>query len=147
MSTYFPRGKNLESQRKWYLVDAKGLTVGRLASRIAPVLMGKNKPRYTPFLDTGDHVIVINAGGVEFKGNKWDQKLYRRHSGYPGGLKETTALQMRAKHPERIIELAVKRMLPKNKLGRKMFKKLRVYAGSEHPHQAQKPEQLKFEMR
>ncbi|RMG51384.1 MAG: 50S ribosomal protein L13 [Acidobacteria bacterium] len=146
MSTYFPTGKNLESQRKWYLVDAEGLTVGRLASRIAPILMGKNKPTYTPFLDMGDHVIVINAAKVKFTGRKWKAKYYRHHSGYPGGLKEFTAEQILQKHPERLIELAVRRMLPKTKLGRKMFKKLKVYAGSEHPHQAQKPEPLKIEM-
>jgi large subunit ribosomal protein L13 len=147
MSTYFPSGKNLESQRDWYLVDAQGLTVGRLASRIAPILMGKNKPSYTPFLDTGDHVIIVNADQVKFTGNKLDDKLYRRHSGYPGGFKEITARKMLAKHPERIVELAVKRMLPKTKLGEKMFKKLKVYAGGEHPHQAQTPKSLKLETR
>lgn len=147
MSTYFPTGKNFESHRKWYLVDAQGMTVGRLASRIAPILMGKNKPSYTPFLDLGDHVIVINAAQVNFTGNKWDEKLYRRHSGYPGGLKEITARKMLAKHPERVVELAVKRMLPKTRLGEKMFKKLKVYAGPEHPHQAQMPQVLQFETR
>jgi large subunit ribosomal protein L13 len=144
MSTYFPKGKDLESQRKWYVVDAADMTVGRLASRIAPILMGKNKPTYTPFLDMGDHIIVINAEKVNFTGQKWEEKLYRRHSGYPGGLKEITAGQMLAKHPERILEFAVRRMLPKTKMGRQMFKKLKVYSGSEHPHQAQKPEVLTF---
>lgn len=147
MSTYFPSGKNLEAQRAWYLVDARGCTVGRLASRIATILMGKNKPSYTPFLDVGDHVIVINAAEVRFTGNKWDEKLYRRHSGYPGGLKETSARKLLATHPERIIEYAVRRMLPKTKLGEKMFKKLKVYAGSEHPHQAQKPQPLSWQTR
>ncbi len=147
MSTYFPSGKDLESQRKWYLVDAQGLTVGRLASRIAPILMGKNKPSYTPFLDVGDHVVIVNAAEVKFTGNKWDEKLYRRHSGYPGGLKEISARKVLATYPERIIEMAVKRMLPKTKMGEKMFKKLKVYAGSEHPHQAQQPEPLKIETR
>lgn len=147
MSTYFPTGKKVESQRKWYVVDAQGMTVGRLASRIAPILMGKHKPSYTPFLDLGDHVIVINAAQVKFTGNKWNEKLYRRHSGYPGGLKEITARKLLATHPERIIELAVKRMLPKTKLGEKMFKKLKVYAGPDHPHQAQKPQALTMNSR
>lgn len=145
MSTYFPSGKNLESQRKWYLIDAQGLTLGRLASRVAPILMGKNKPSYTPFLDLGDHVIIVNATQIKLTGNKWDAKVYRRHSGYPGGLKEVRAQKLLATHPERIIELAVRRMLPKTKMGEKMFKKLKVYAGSEHPHQAQVPKPLKLE--
>jgi len=147
MKTYFPSGINLESQRKWYLVDAKGQTVGRLASHIAPILMGKHKPNYTPFLDLGDHVIVINANQVKFTGNKWDEKVYRWHSGYPGGLKETPARVMLAKHPERIVAWAIKGMLPKTTLGRKMGKKLKVYAGSEHPHQAQRPEPLTIKTR
>jgi large subunit ribosomal protein L13 len=147
MSTYFPSGRDLESQRKWYLVDAKGLAVGRLASQVAPILMGKHKPSFTPFLDLGDHVIVINAQQVEFTGNKWQAKQYRWHSGYPGGLKETSAQAMLKKHPERIIEWAIKGMLPKTKLGRKMGKKLKVYAGSEHPHEAQQPEALSITTR
>ena len=145
MSTYFPSGKNLESQRNWYLVDAQGMTVGRLASRIAPILMGKNKPSYTPFLDVGDHVVIINAAQINLTGNKLDAKVYYSHSGYPGGLKEITARKLLAKHPERILELAVRRMLPKTKIGEQMFKKLRVYAGSDHPHQAQMPKSLTFE--
>lgn len=140
MSTYFPSGENLESQRKWFLVDASGLTVGRLASRVAPLLMGKHKPNYTPFLDLGDHVVVINAEQVKFTGSKWKEKMYRWHSGYPGGLKETSAETLLAKHPERIVAWAIKGMLPKTKLGRKMGKKLKVYVGGEHPHQAQQPE-------
>jgi large subunit ribosomal protein L13 len=107
--------------------------------------MGKNKPSYTPFLDLGDHVIIVNATQIKLTGNKWDAKVYRRHSGYPGGLKEVRAQKLLATHPERIIELAVRRMLPKTKMGEKMFKKLKVYAGSEHPHQAQVPKPLKLE--
>ena len=145
MKTFVPSGKNLETQRKWYLVDATGMTVGRLASRVAPLLMGKHKPTYTPFLDLGDHVIVINAANVVFTGQKWRQKVYRSHSGYPGGLKETTARQLMAKHPERVVELAIKGMLPKTPLGKKMARKLKVYAGPEHPHQAQQPEVLTFD--
>ncbi len=131
-----------EVEKKWYVVDASGKTLGRLASRIATILMGKHKPIYTPHVDTGDYVIVVNAEKVALTGKKLDQKKYYRHSGYPGGLKVVTARQMLQKHPERVVYLAVKRMLPKNKLGRKMLKKLKVYAGSEHPHQAQKPEPL-----
>ncbi|HXF04685.1 MAG TPA: 50S ribosomal protein L13 [Blastocatellia bacterium] len=145
MKTFVPSGKNLEKQRKWYLIDATGMTVGRLASRVAPLLMGKHKPTYTPFLDLGDHVIVINAANVVFTGQKWRQKVYRWHSGYPGGLKETTARHLMAKHPERVVELAIKGMLPKTPLGKKMARKLKVYAGPEHPHQAQKPEILTFD--
>lgn len=144
MRTYVPSGKNLEAGRKWYLVDAAGKTVGRLASRVARLLMGKDKPNYTPFLDMGDHVVIINAEKVVFTGRKWQQKVYRRHSGYPGGLKEITARQQLEKHPERILELAIRGMLPKNKLGRAMAKKLRVYAGPNHPHSAQKPEPIDF---
>lgn len=144
MKTFVPSGKNLEKQRKWYLVDATGMTVGRLASRVAPLLMGKHKPTYTPFLDLGDHVVVINAANVVLTGQKWRQKVYRWHSGYPGGLKETTARQLMAKHPERVVELAIKGMLPKTPLGKKMGRKLKVYAGPEHPHQAQQPEVLTF---
>jgi large subunit ribosomal protein L13 len=126
------------------VVDAKGKTLGRLASEVARILRGKHKPQYTPHVDTGDFVIVINAAQVELTGKKWSKKMYYRHSGYPGGLKVTPAAEMRAKHPERLIELAVKGMLPKNTLGRQQFKKLKVYAGSEHPHQAQKPEVLEL---
>jgi len=144
MTTYVPSGKDVERQRKWYLVDAAGMTVGRLASRVARILMGKHKPEYTPFLDLGDHVIVINAAQVRFTGRKWEQKVYRYHTGYPGGLKEIPAKRMLAEHPERIVEWAILGMLPKTKLGKKMAKKLRVYAGPEHPHEAQRPEPLTF---
>jgi large subunit ribosomal protein L13 len=144
MRTYVPSGKNLEASRKWYLIDAAGKTVGRLASRVARLLMGKDKPNYTPFLDMGDHVVIINAEKVVFTGRKWQQKVYRRHSGYPGGLKQISAREQLDKHPERILELAIRGMLPKNKLGRAMAKKLRVYAGSNHPHSAQRPEPIDF---
>jgi len=140
--TYVPKGPLPEPERKWFLVDATGLTVGRLASQIAPILMGKHHPRYTPFLDMGDGVIVINAEKVVFRGNKWDQKLYRWHTGYPGGLREIRAKDLMAKFPTRILHHAIVGMLPKTKLGRKMAKKLRIYAGPNHPHQAQRPQPL-----
>lgn len=127
-------------ERKWYVVDAEGKRLGRLASEVATLLRGKHKPTYTPHVDTGDHVIIVNAEKIELTGNKLHDKKYYRHSGYPGGLKERTALEMKQKKPERMIELAVKGMLPKGPLGRKMFKKLHVYSGPEHKHQAQKPE-------
>jgi large subunit ribosomal protein L13 len=142
MSTYFPSGKDLEQHRKWYVVDADGATVGRLASQVARILMGKNKPTYTPFLDLGDHVIIINASKVVFKGNKTDEKMYRRYTGYPGGLREVSARDLLAKRPDRLLEIAIKGMLPKTKMGRAMASKLKVYAGAEHPHGAQKPEPL-----
>lgn len=144
MSTYFPSGKGLAENRKWYLVDAAGKPVGRLATEIARILTGKNKPEWTPFLDMGDHVIVINARQTHFKGSKAEQKIYRRHTLYPGGLRETPVQKMYATHPERIVEFAVRGMLPKTKLGRAMGKKLKVYAGAEHPHAAQKPEAVTF---
>ena len=147
MSTYFPSGDGLADNRKWYVVDAEGQTVGRLATEVARVLTGKNKPQYTPFLDTGDHVIVINARRAVFKGSKNEQKVYRRHTLYPGGLREVSVTEQFEKHPERVIELAVKGMLPKNKLGRAMAKKLKVYAGAEHPHSAQRPEPLAIDER
>lgn len=142
MSTYFPSGVNLEQSRKWYVIDAEGQVVGRLAARVAKILMGKNKPTYTTFLDTGDHVVIINAEKIVFKGNKLEDKMYRYHTTFPGGLKETKAKDMLAKHPERILEEAIKGMLPKTKLGKAMVKKLKVYAGDQHPHAAQKPEVL-----
>ena len=142
MSTYFPSGKGLEQHRQWHVVDADGMTVGRLASEVAHILMGKHKPTYTPFLDTGDHVIVINASKIVLKGNKLNDKFYRHHSGWPGGLKEISARDLLAKNPARLVELAVKGMLPKTKLGRAMGGKLKVYAGAEHPHGAQKPAPL-----
>ena len=125
--------------RRWYLVDAEDQTLGRLASRVAQILRGKHKPIYTPHLDTGDHVLVINAEKVALTGRKMDQKTYYRHSGYPGGLKEEPIKRVLEQHPERVIEGAVRGMLPKGKLGRAMYKKLRVYAGSDHPHAAQQP--------
>ncbi|NNE68254.1 MAG: 50S ribosomal protein L13 [Pyrinomonadaceae bacterium] len=145
MSTYFPSGKDLADKRKWYVVDATDKTVGRLCTDIAMILMGKNKPDWTPFLDTGDHVVVINARHARIKGAKADQKAYHRHSGYPGGLKTTSYRRMMDKNPEKVIELAVQRMLPKTKLGKAMFKKLNVYADAEHPHGAQKPEPIEIE--
>jgi large subunit ribosomal protein L13 len=143
MSTYFPSGKDLEQHRKWYIIDADGATVGRLASQVAHILMGKNKPTYTPFLDLGDHVIVVNASKVVLKGNKLEDKYYRRYTGFPGGLREVKARDLMAKRPDRVVETAIKGMLPKTKMGRAMASKLKVYAGAEHPHGAQKPETLK----
>jgi large subunit ribosomal protein L13 len=131
-------------ERKWYVVDAEGCTLGRLASGVASVLRGKNKPEFTPHIDTGDNVIVINAEKIKVTGKKLDQKVYYHHSDYVGGMKETTLREMMAKKPEQVIELAVKGMLPKGPLGRTMIKKLHVYAGAEHAHQAQKPEVLTF---
>jgi large subunit ribosomal protein L13 len=132
------------TEQKWYVVDAENQTLGRLASQIAMVLRGKNKPTYTPFLDTGDFVIVVNADKIDVTGKKREQKLYRRHSGRPGGMKVETFSQLQKRLPERIIEKAVKGMLPKNRLGRQLFTKLKVYTGSDHPHQSQKPEALTF---
>jgi len=139
MTTYFPSGKGLEQHRNWHIIAAEGLAVGRLASEVAHLLMGKHKPTYTPFLDTGDHVIVINASKVVLKGNKINDKIYRHHSGFPGGLKEISARDLLARRPVKLVELAIKGMLPKTKLGRAMGSKLKVYAGAEHPHGAQKP--------
>jgi large subunit ribosomal protein L13 len=140
MSTYFPSGKELAGQRKWYVIDAAGQTLGHLASEVASILTGKRNPKWTPFLDTGDHVVVINARQAVLKGNKAEQKVYRHHTRFPGGLREINAREMIAKRPERVVELAIKGMLPKNKLGRAMAKKLRVYADAEHPHSAQRPQ-------
>ncbi|WP_062196919.1 50S ribosomal protein L13 [Massilibacterium senegalense] len=137
-TTYMAKANEVE--RKWYVVDAEGQTLGRLASEVASILRGKNKPTFTPHIDTGDFVIVINAEKIQLTGNKWNDKVYYRHTGYAGGLKETTAKEMLAKFPERLIETAVKGMLPKNTLGREQGKKLHVYVGSDHKHQAQKPE-------
>jgi large subunit ribosomal protein L13 len=147
MSTYFPSGKGLADGRKWFVVDASGKTVGRLATEVARIISGKNNPAWTPFLDMGDHVVVINAKEAVFTGSKNDQKLYRRHTLYPGGLRETSVKEMFEKKPEKVIELAVKGMLPKTKLGRAMVKKLKVYAGSDHRHTAQKPEVLEIATR
>ena len=129
-------------ERKWYVVDAADMTLGRLASEVAKVLRGKNKPTFTPHIDTGDYVIVVNAEKVKVTGKKLDQKIYYHHSDYVGGMKETTLREMLAKKPEKVVELAVKGMLPKGPLGREMYTKLFVYAGPEHKHQAQKPEAL-----
>jgi len=142
MKTYIP--KLAEIERKWHLVDAEGKILGRLASRIAQILSGKDKPIYTPHLDVGDFVVVINAEKVKVTGGKEEKKIYYRHTGYPGGLKERTYEELLSKKPQDIIRKAVRGMLPKNKLGRQMFKKLKVYTGSEHPHQAQRPEKLDF---
>lgn len=131
-------------ERKWYIIDAEGKPLGRVASEIAKILRGKNKPEFTPHVDAGDHVIVINAEKVVLTGKKLEQKIYRHHSGWPGGLKETKARHMMEAKPEKVMELAVKGMLPKNSLGRQMYRKLNVYKGSEHQHQAQKPEVLEI---
>ncbi|MBQ2679169.1 MAG: 50S ribosomal protein L13 [Firmicutes bacterium] len=141
-TTYMPSAASIE--RKWYVVDASGLTLGRLSSEVAKILRGKNKPIYTPFMDTGDYVIVINADKIAVTGKKMDQKLYRHHTGYIGGLKEVTLRKMLETKPTEVVKHAVKGMLPKNALGRKMMKKLRVYAGAEHGHEAQKPEVLEI---
>jgi len=140
MST--PMAKKGTIEQKWLLVDAKGKTLGRLASRIAILLRGKHKPIFTPHVDTGDFVVVVNADKINLTGKKWQEKLYIYHTGYPGGLKSTSAEKVRSKKPERLITMAVQGMLPKNKLGKKMIKKLKVYAGESHPHQAQQPEVL-----
>lgn len=140
VKTYVP--KQREIARAWWIVDAEGLRLGRLSTEVATRLIGKHKPTYTPFLDTGDHVIVVNAHKVRLTGRKLEQKMYRRHSGYPGGLREIPAARMLEKHPERLVEFAVRGMLPKGPLGRQMFRKLKVYAGPQHPHAAQKPQSL-----
>jgi large subunit ribosomal protein L13 len=141
-STFMANPDKIE--KKWYVVDAEGCTLGRLCTGIATVLRGKNKPEYTPHVDTGDYVIVVNAEKIKVTGRKLDQKIYYRHSEYVGGMKETTLREMLTKKPEKVIELAVKGMLPKGPLGRAMAKKLFVYAGPEHPHAAQKPEAVKL---
>ena len=140
MSTYFP--KEGEIARKWFVIDASGQALGRLASRVARILMGKENPKYTPFLDTGDHVIVVNAEKVKLTGMKSEAKLYQHYTGYPGGLRSEGYRKRFARKPELVIEDAVQRMLPKSKLGRQMKSKLKVYRGEKHPHQAQKPEGL-----
>ena len=142
MKTFMASPEKIE--RKWYVVDAEGQTLGRLASEVAKVLRGKNKPQFTPHVDTGDYVIVVNADKIKVTGKKMDQKIYYNHSDYVGGMKETTLKEMMAKKPEKVVELAVKGMLPKGPLGREMYTKLFVYAGPEHKHAAQKPEVLTF---
>lgn len=136
--------KPAEVERSWFVVDAEGQTLGRLATRIATILRGKHKPIYSPAVDCGDYVVVINAEKIVVTGRRMDQKKYYRYSGYPGGITETTLRDQLNKHPNRVIGSAVKGMLPKNALGRKMFKKLKVYAGGEHPHQAQLPQMLEI---
>ena len=140
MKTFMAKAHDV--QRKWYIVDAEGKTLGRLASEVAKVLRGKNKPEYTPHVDTGDHVIILNAEKVVLTGKKLDQKVYRHHSHYPGGLKEIKYRAFMQDKPERAVEIAIKGMLPHNSLGRAMFRKLKVYRGTEHDHIAQKPEKL-----
>ncbi|SFL90629.1 50S ribosomal protein L13 [Halanaerobium salsuginis] len=142
MSTYM--AKNEEIERNWYVVDAADKTLGRLASKIAQYIRGKHKPTFTPHVDTGDYIIVVNAEKIKLTGNKWDQKNYYRHTNYPGGIKEVSYKELLVKNPEFIIEKAVKGMLPHNKLGNKMIKKLKVYSGPNHPHQAQQPENLEL---
>jgi large subunit ribosomal protein L13 len=140
MPTYIPKGDDI--QRDWFVIDAKDKVLGRVATLAASILSGKTKPVYTPFLDTGDHVVVINAGKVALTGRKTEQKMYRRHTGYMGGLREVSAEKMLQTHPERLLEEAIKGMLPKTKLGKAMATKLKVYAGEQHPHQAQKPKPI-----
>jgi large subunit ribosomal protein L13 len=140
--TYVTKPEDI--QRDWYVVDASGQTLGRLASEVARIVRGKHKPIYSPSVDAGDYVIVINAEKIYVTGRKLDQKVYYRHSGYPGGLKEVSLRRMLEEHPTRVVEHAVRGMLPKNRLGRKMIRKLKVYAGSDHPHQAQQPEPLEL---
>lgn len=137
MKTAIPSPEGIE--RRWHLIDAEDTVLGRLASKAAMLLQGKHKPSYTPFLDTGDHVVVVNAAKVRLTGRKEEQKLYRRHSGYPGGLTETSARKVRAVRPQRMVEEAIQGMLPKSKLGKQMYRKLQVYSGPKHPHDAQKP--------
>ena len=145
MKSYMAKPSTIE--RKWFVVDAEGKTLGRLAAEVAKVLRGKNKPTFTPHMDTGDFVVVVNADKVHLTGNKLVQKTYFRHSGYVGGTSFTLAKDMLDRHPERMLELAIRGMLPKNRLGRAMAKKLKVYRGSEHPHAAQKPETLELNIR
>ena len=142
MKTYFP--KEGELIKNWYLVNAEGAVLGRLAAQVAAILRGKTKPTYTPHADTGDFIIIVNAEKVKLTGNKLSQKMYRRHSGYPGGLKVVNAKTMLQKKPEDVIVIAVKGMLPKNSLGRQMLSKLKVYKGAEHPHKAQMPKELEI---
>jgi len=142
VKTYTARAEDIE--REWFLVNAEGKTLGRLASEIAKILRGKHKPIYTPHLDCGDYVIVVNAEKVRVTGRKLDQKMYYRHTGYPGGIKSISLRNQLQRHPERVLQAAVRGMLPKNRLGRKMFKKLKVYAGDSHPHQAQQPRVLEL---
>ena len=145
MPTPMPTETEIESDRKWFVVDAEGKVLGRLATRVATILRGKHKPIFTPHLDTGDHVIIVNAEKVHLSGRKRTDKMYRWHTGYIGGLKEVRAEEMLKSHPERVIEWAVQGMLPKNRLGRAMAKKLKVYRGGTHPHEAQQPQTLEMQ--
>ena len=140
MKTEIPSGVNIP--RQWHVIDAEDAVLGRIATKAANILMGKNKPSYTPFIDMGDHVVVINTAKVKLTGRKEEQKIYRRHSGYPGGLTEVGARKVRETRPARMIEEAIQGMLPKSKLGKQMYRKLKVYAGAKHPHDAQKPQAL-----
>ena len=142
MKTYIARKKEIDESRRWYLVDAEGQILGRMASKIAHILRGKHKPIYSPHQDVGDFIVVVNAEKIKLTGKKMEQKTYFRHSGYIGGVTNTPIALMLQRHPERVIQFAVQKMLPKNALGREMFKKLKVYAGPEHPHQAQQPQAL-----
>jgi large subunit ribosomal protein L13 len=142
MSTFVASAESARAAGRWHLIDADGQVLGRLATRAARLLQGKHRPTYTPFLDTGDHVVVVNAAKVKLTGRKEDSKIYRRHSGYEGGLREERARLVRQRKPERLVEEAVRGMLPKTKLGEAMYRKLRVYAGPDHPHAAQKPMRL-----
>ena len=142
MKTFIAREDDIENARAWYVVDAENQILGRMASKIAAILKGKNKPFYSPHQDAGDFIVVINAEKIKVTGNKLRDKVYYRHTGYPGGQKITKMSMLLEQHPERVVELAVKRMLPKNALGRRMFKKLKVYAGPDHPHEAQQPQVL-----
>jgi large subunit ribosomal protein L13 len=137
--------KEQDIQRDWYVIDAQGQTLGRLASRVATLLRGKHKPIYTPHVDCGDYVVIVNAEKIHVTGQKMTQKKYYRHSGYPGGIKEITLRDQLQKFPDRVIEAAVRGMLPRNRLGRRMFKKLKVYSGPNHPHEAQKPQSMNLE--
>lgn len=143
MKTYMPKAEDIE--RSWFVVDATGVPLGRLASEVAKILRGKHKPTFTPHLDMGDYVVITNAEKVVLTGKKWEEKVYYHHSNYPGGLKATVYKEMAKKFPERVVELAVRRMLPQNKLGRKTFKKLKVYRGENHPHTGQKPEKIEVQ--
>jgi large subunit ribosomal protein L13 len=145
VKTYTPKAADI--QREWFVVDAKDQTLGRLATQIAVLLRGKHKPMFSPHMDVGDYVIVVNCDKIRVTGRKLDQKFYYRHSGYPGGLKSVSLRDMLRQHPERVIQAAVRGMLPKNRLGRKMIKKLKVYAGDTHPHQAQKPKVFELQAR
>lgn len=144
MKKFTSSAKSSDNPQKWYVVDADGAILGRLASQVAQRLRGKHRPNFTPHVDTGDWVIVINADKIALTGRKMDQKIYYRHSGYIGGLKQITAKELLAKKPEEMVRLAVKGMLPKNKLGRRLFKKLKVYSGNTHPHESQQPETIKI---